>query len=204
MNRRGPVWLSLPLLLAACGPVVGDQAGETESGGIILPGTGWTSGRSDDTGALLDVAPYPDAPPFPEHCEEPVAGLIVHRGDNPEGVTSIDEVQLVVDWCSSAPTVTIMGTREDGTWSDWQAIRAFGTSDSPPFEGALELDVAEFPGALQAAMTFIVPFDDPDPFHANGSVRLQAEIVVLGGGWDLALEVDIPDCGDGTCFCPCE
>jgi len=167
-------------------------------------GTSGTSGRSDDTGAFLDVAPFPDAPPFPEHCDDPVAGLIVHRGENPEGITSIDEVELVVDWCTSAPTVTIVGSREDGTRADWLAVRAYGTNDVPPFEGSLELDVAEFQGARQAAMNFIAPFDDPDPSQANGAVRLQAEVVVSGGGWDLAVEVDIPDCGVGTCFCPCE
>lgn len=208
--RRLLFWGLTLLLGAACGPVVGDDSGEDGTGGIMLPpASGASSGRTsgwdaDATGELLDVAPFPDAPPFPEHCEDPVGALVVHRGDNPEGVTSIDGVKLVVDLCTSAPTVTILGSREDGTGSSWLLVRAFGTDDSPPFEGSMELDAAEFPDALEATMTFIVPFDDPNPSHANGAVRLQAEVVVQGGGWDLALDVDIPDCGDSACFCACE
>lgn len=196
--------------MGACGPVVGDDAGEDGSGGIILPVTSGTSTGStigsglDDTGESLDVAVFADVPPFPEHCEDPMGTLLVHRADNPDGVTTIEDAKLVVDLCSSAPTVTIVGSREDGTGTSWQLIPAFGTSSSPPFEGSLELDLAEFPNARQASMTFLVPFDDPNPSHANAGVRLQAELVVQGGGWDLALEFDIPDCGDSACFCPCE
>lgn len=208
----------------ACGPEARTSAGagtggvlETTSNGST-PGVVDTSGGSgtpDPTGlggTTSSTAPtsssttggastgffpsVPDLPPFPEACWTPSPTVVVERAEGPEGTLSFDQVYIVTDFCSHGPVLHLEDTSA--------GARLLCVLDDPqPLQGLL--DCSYFSGGpSEFTAELLEPYEDPDWDTATSGVHLHARIVAAGNGWDVSVVVDVPECGDLDCFCPCE
>ena len=208
-------------VLLGCGPSVSDagRSGDASGGGGSDTGSGpattgalttsvdetTTSTPSvDSEDVLLDVAaPQPDPPPTPAHCETDVSPgtVVVERLTTPDGAEGhVEDAELVVDLCSGDPSVVL---HTDLPGRRWRFFRQW--DDVPPaWDGYVDAEVHEFRGAERAGIEFLELFEDSDPHHANEDVWLHARLTIEGGGWDVSVVVDVPDCGAYDCYCPCE
>ncbi len=61
-------------------------------------------------------------------------------------------------------------------------------------------------GSTTAEVTveLLEAYEDPGPNHASEGVHLHAILEAHCDGWDLRVEVDVPDCGETQCLCSCE
>ena len=198
----------------ACGPQARTSAGGGTGGDLGITGNGTTpgtveTGTGPDTssggassssstgGASMGPLPVlPDLPPFPEACLDPSPTVFVERAQGPEGALSFDQAYLVTDLCTGGPVLHL---------SDSAAgVGLLCILDDPqPLQGVLEC--SNFTGnPPEFTAELLEPYADPDRDSATPGVHLHARLVAAGEGWDVSVIVDVPDCGDRDCFCPCE
>lgn len=221
---RAAVSLALLALTApgceACGPAARTSAGtgtggvieDTTSGSSLGPaqtggGTATGAGRktsssgpsssSTTSGSSTGFLPsLPDLPPFPGACWNPSPTVVVERGQGPDGALDFDLVYIVTDPCSHGPGLHLVDTAA--------GVDLLCVLDDPqPLQGVL--DCSYFSGGPpEFTAELLEPYEDPVWDTATSGVHLHARIVAAGGGWDVSVVVDVPECGDLQCFCPCE
>lgn len=207
-------------VLLGCGPQVTDagSSGDASGGGGAEAGSGAASTGARGTSAdatttapsvdsedtLLDVgAVEEEPPPIPAHCEtdSPPGTVVVERLTMPDGAEgNIEYAELAFDACSGDPSVILYTDLTAWKW------RFFRLSDDIPrsWDGYVDAEFSEFEGAERAGIEFLETFEDDDPLQANADVWLTARVTIEGGGWDVSVVVDVPDCGAYDCYCPCE
>ncbi len=209
-------------IFLACGPQVSDGGTSADASGGAGAHPASTSGAADattggvtggvttatspdaSTGVRLDVAPLPpDVHPLPAHCdgERAPGTVVVERMTTPDRTeVNIEYAELAFDLCSGDPSVVLY---TDQTLWKWRFFRLW--DDVPrSWDGYVDAEFHDFEGAERAGIEFLEPFEDDDPSHANADVWLNARVTVEGGGWDVSVVVDVPDCGAYDCYCPCE
>lgn len=154
------------------------------------------TGTSDDTSPET-TAVYLDLPPFPTECYEPAPTIITERAQSPDGVLVFDEAWQENDYCGYKPAVRLRDNAAD-------IDVGCSIDGSSPWLGPNGCAHHNFLGAESVTIDVLESYEDPDFDNATQGVHLHAILEAYGGGWDLRVEVDVQDCGEWTCYCPCE
>lgn len=165
----------------------GAETSSARSSGASSSGLG-TSGSSGSTG-------NPDVP-LPPACLQPGPGIVVvERAEGPDGPLELATAGLRSDWCSQGAAIDV----RDGSGNS--VFQCFMPDE--PLDGVVACDTFERVFPIFDVEMF-EPFVDPDPGVPTDGLFLRARVVGIGEGWDVAFEVDLPDCGEPTCSCPCD
>lgn len=203
MTRSEVVLAAMLLAGSGCvggGPTATSSGGGSSSGLEPLPRPDTTSssgtGTSSSSAEASSGERYPDLPPYPEACLDPMPTIVMKPGLGPEGPVSFDDAYLAESVCEPGPFIALYDSRSG------QHLRCMaGLNPSPGI--AIECGVGS-DGPHGMTIELLEPFEDPVPGIATVGVHLHARVVALGEGWDVVVEVDVPDCGDEVCTCPCE
>ena len=191
-------------------PGLGDTGGESASG-TATTGSGTSAattpstttsettsstaaGSESSTATESDGAP--DLPPFPEACLEPMPTITLERGTTPNGELHFDEARLVSDYCTRGPVLSL---RDSAAGEEVFCILGSGE-----LLGTQECQ-GGWPQTAEVAFAEVLePFEDPNWEYGTQGLWLHARLFVQGGGWDVEVEVEVPDCGETACYCACE
>jgi hypothetical protein len=182
-----------------------ETGANTQVGGLgsSSDGDGGLDGTTS-TGAGEDSDPrddgWPDVPPFPEECYEPVAVLEITQAQSPDGPLYPSEAWIQADACGGPPHLILFQPASLEHGPEVEVDVAFGGGDSP-FDGTLPANIHA--SGPDGTIEFLEPFDVPVRGTLGADHRLHARIEIHGGGWDLSLEVDLVYCGAEGCYCPC-
>ena len=112
---------------------------------------------------------------------------------------------LGVDFCSDAPYVVLAqyASRENGPRREIMAMLPWEAST--PYFGVYPVGIGfDWPSGTSGTMDVLEPFEQPFAGVPDPSSHLRVRIEAHDDGWDLAVNVDLIDCGVWQCFCPCE
>lgn len=170
--------------------------GEAMSTSTSASGSGSTQatggGSSGDSTA---ATVFPDLPPFPEACLDPMPTITMERTQGPEGPVLFDHAYLAESLCSEGWFVDLWDSQSG------ESVRCIVGEEFPvgePFE------CRGSSWGPEMSIELLEPFDDPFPGQATAGVHLHARLTLEGEGWDAQVVFDVPDCGDELCTCPCE
>lgn len=203
-------------LLVACGPAISDPPVAGTEGGSgsttatptstseDTPGSDAsttshagtstsTSTGGEETSGSSSSSGNPE-PPVPRACVDPAPGIVVEQAQGPDGPLDLATGELLTDRCGDGVALQFR------TSSSVTLFRCF--LPNAPLDGTFDCETDEPEPAL-TVQTYR-PFVDPDPGVATDGLYLRARVVGSGEGWDIALDVELPDCGEATCSCPCD